>query len=233
MKKSILSLAYILGLGISSVFGVDNNGQPEMDDRMGQMKDKMHRAMDGRGMHGRGMGMGMHPITNSQKMRFLKELGDYIDAYRYFKAVANAPRPTTKAVTNAANMAQRIVQRQDRFFNRLSQLAERLKRSDEHRELGEKIATRIMANQEAITAQANDDIIAANSGNKRDLWQDMRSYGHDIMRARKHMFHFLQRLQSKVEAIKEKIDIVMEQDQDGDIMENITESESNDVDQAD
>ncbi len=185
MKKSILYLVCILGLGLSCVFGV------EMGD-MGPSANKEDNRMIG-------------PMTESQSL--LTSLKDYVVAYQYFKALASSA-PSQEATSRAVDRAQNIVRRQDAFVGKLRQTAQRLKNVKIFSSLSEKIEAKKNESNTEMQALAKEDLMKANSKDKKEaeegqamLWGHIRKYRHDIRNFHKE----LRALHKKIRHAKAKV----------------------------
>lgn len=203
MKKSVLSLICILGLGLSCVFG--QNMEMGRMDVMNKMRGRSERGS----------------MDNSEKRNFLKDLKGYVDAYQYFKAIASAPKPSSKKAAKAVMMAERIVKRQDRFLNRISMVSQRLRNVDALSELGNKINTALSDNQAQMQEVAQNNIMKANQGDAGPLWKNMRRYGQDMHRARQRVREFVKSLHQIMQVVSQKVSVFMDDDVDGDDEVNI------------
>lgn len=228
MKKSILCLLCILGLGLSCVFGANIEIRRGDDNRMRMGDDNRMRMGNDNRMVG--------PMTENQS--FLSDLKGYIGAYQFFKAIASSPQ---RAAPKAVKMAKRIVQRQeDRVIGRLSAIAQQLQNVNALRDLGNAIKSKLQESNDDMRSIAQNDIMLAQKGVKKPLWEDMRFYGKQMHAFRKRVNRFVQNLSQRVEAAKEKVGMAVvrfaeERGDDGDEMmfEEIDENDDNDdVDQS-
>lgn len=208
MKKSLLSFVCILSLGLSCVFGEEMG--------KGKMNDGAMPKMGGKFKHS---------MNQFAKEDFVNDLKGYVDAYQYFKAIANTTA-SNKSAQRAVKVAQRIVKHQDKFIQKLKGVAQKLKNIDSFRELGDKINTQLMENNARMAERAKNDMLEASQGNKAALWESIRRNKEDIHSFKKRVHRFIKHLHHKMKMMKNMMNenvVVLMDDNEG---------EDNDVDET-